>query len=117
MIYTYNWSYDNDCWMDGEGNVISKKEVPFIKKWVKMDAWRGYNSVTPKNKKHWKAISSDWMTGNWDDAGEHASDVVEAKINKLEQEHGSIAIVTTPTSNVFSVGYDVFIKNNIDKHE
>lgn len=84
-------------------------------KYIATDGWRGYHKATPTKKSGWVEIDSDWVTGNWEDAGENASSRVEDKIKKLiakvEKLGGEFLMVMLPTSNVFSTAYDVFVKN------
>lgn len=86
----------------------------FKLKYVSTDAWRGYYDAIPTKKSGWKKISSDWVTGDWEDAGEHAGSVQEAKIadlaSKIEALGGELRVIFAPTSNVFSTGMDVFVR-------
>lgn len=78
--------------------------------WKATDGWRGYTEIIPEAG--YKLLSSDWLTGNWSDAPSgNSSDEVEDKLKQLEKEHGDIFVILTPTSNVFSTGYDVLIKD------
>ena len=82
-------------------------------KYVRTDGWRGYYEAQAVKKAGWVKLDSSWVTGNWDDAPEgHASDDVEAGLEALaarkELEGYKVAIVFSPTSNVFSTSYDIF---------
>ena len=98
----------------GEGvpEVIEHDEAGrFDIAWHSTDAWRGYYKI----KSDLEAIESTWSTGNWDDApAGHASDDMEAKCERIDaelQEQGSeLVVVLSPTSNVFSTGFDLFKK-------
>ena len=87
----------------------------FKLKYVQTDGWRGFYEVVTVKKYGWqKTDNSDWVTGNWSDAGENSSDNVEAKLDKLAKELDKqgydMAVIFTPTSNVFSTKFDVFRK-------
>ncbi len=88
------------------------RQGDFMKKWISTDGWRGYYKVTASKKSRWEFISSDWITGDWDDAGDNASSKQEARIKKLEEDLAAdgyeLALVLSPTSNVFSTGMDLF---------
>ena len=82
----------------------------------KIDGWRGYQEAEAVKKWGWSKIDYDgWVTGNWSDAPEESqSDNVEAKLNRLAKEYGKkgykLTAVFSPTSNVFSTSFDVFVK-------
>lgn len=88
------------------------RQGDFMKKWISTDGWRGYYKVTASKKSRWEFISSDWVTGDWSDAGENAASSQEERIEKLEadlnQEGFELALVLSPTSNCFSTGMDLF---------
>jgi hypothetical protein len=89
------------------GQDDEKPKNGFKLKWVSTDGWRGYNNVVAP--KGYQSVHSDWVTGDWDDAGDHASSVVEKKVKEFEKKHKNITVVTSPTSNGFSTGIDVFV--------
>ena len=92
---------------------VENKEIRI--KYVSTDGWRGYYDAVPTKKGGWIKIESNWMTGNWDDAGENGADVMMKNIKKtakkLEKEGKEVLIVYTPTSNVFSISLDVFTRD------
>lgn len=97
---------------------VENKEIRI--KYVATDGWRGYYDAVPTKKGGWTKIESNWMTGNWDDAGENGKDVmmknIEKTAKKLEKEGKEVLVVYTPTSNVFSISLDVFTRDkNIAK--
>lgn len=79
--------------------------------WHSTDAWRGYTEIVPEPG--FKLLDSDWMTGDYDDAiaAEHGETPTEARLARLEAEHGTIYAIYTPTSNVFSTGIDVLVRD------
>jgi len=84
-------------------------------KYTRTDGWRGYYSAVPVKKHGWQLVDSDWVTGDYSDApdGHGASDVqsqLEKLAQKLASEGYKMAVVYSPTSNVFSTSYDVFKK-------
>ncbi len=94
------------------GNVPSKI-IDFKISYKSTDGWRGYYIATPTKKSGWIKENEDgWVTGNWDDAGENASDNVETKLEKMEKmlidKKREMIVVFLPTSNVFSTAYEVF---------
>jgi hypothetical protein len=97
------------------------EEVPkkigedFAVKWKSTDAWRGHYTVTPKKGSGWEKIGSDWVTGNWSDAGSNSAAAQEARIqdlaNRVSAMGGELKVILTPTSNAFSTGMDMFVRN------
>ena len=85
----------------------------FTIKWISY-GYRGHYEVRASKKSGWKKIAEDWVTGNWEDAGDNASDKQEARVAKIEEEQlkagNEIALIFTPTSNIFSVGMDIFAR-------
>lgn len=92
---------------------VENKEIRI--KYIKTDGWRGYYDAVPTKKGGWAKIESNWMTGNWDDAGENGEGAImkniEKTAKKLEKEGKEVLVVYTPTSNVFSIGLDVFVRD------
>lgn len=79
--------------------------------YVHTDAWRGYYKIKPAQG--FELLSSDWITGDWDDApAGHGSSEQEARVDALEKKYGDVYVVLSPTSNVFSTSIDVLIRNN-----
>lgn len=83
------------------------------RKYVSTDGWRGYNTVIAEPGFKLLDDASDWTTGDWGDAisDMQGPDATEAKLKALEAEHGEIFTIFTPTSNVFSTGFDVLIRD------
>ena len=59
---------------------IENKEIRI--KYVATDGWRGYYDAVPTKKGGWIKIESNWMTGNWDDAGENGGGI-EIDVSEL----------------------------------
>jgi hypothetical protein len=83
--------------------------------YVSTDGWRGYYNAVATKKHGWIKVDGDWMTDNWDDAPTgNSSDEVADKLDRMAEEYArqgkKMAVVYTPTSNVFSTSYDVFTK-------
>lgn len=87
-----------------------KTKLIATSKWI-AQGYPGYSETIPEAG--YKVIASDWVCGDWDDAiaAEHGETPTEAKLAKLEKTHGTIWVIYQPTSNVFSTGYDVLIKD------
>lgn len=84
--------------------LIGKRE------YVSTDGWRGYNKIVPEPG--YRVVDDDWLTGDWEDApAGHSESEVQVKLKKLEQDHGDVYVIFTPTSNVFSTGYDVLVRD------
>jgi hypothetical protein len=113
-IQDYTVTKAIDCINNGKGvpTYVYKHEIKL--KYVSTDGWRGYYETIPTRKSKWVRIDSDWITGEWEDAGEHAYSKVKARQKKIiqtvEDNGGELIIVLTPTSNVFSTGMDVFVR-------
>lgn len=80
-------------------------------KWHSTDGWRGHYEL--EAGPGYKVIDADWTTGDWGDgiSDEQGPDATERKLKALEAEHGDIYVVYTPTSNVFSTGFDVLARD------
>lgn len=88
----------------------AKSTLMATSKWKSTDGWRGYTEIIPEPG--FVKVDDDWVTGDYDDAPDgHASSSVEDKLKRLEQKYGTIYVIYTPTSNVFSTGYDVLIRD------
>jgi hypothetical protein len=96
------------------GNSVPSKIGEFKIKYIATDGWRGYYEASATKKSGWEKLKDGWVTGNWDDAGDNASDNVEKELNAIDKqandEGKEMAVIFLPTSNVFSTGYDVFLR-------
>jgi hypothetical protein len=100
---------------DYEGAIKElRREIPeFHVKYQATDGWRGYWKVYPKKKysKNWKLVEDErlagWVTGNWDDAPQGAS---ESEFQSVldEYDNKEVLVIFTPSSNVFATNYDIF---------
>lgn len=85
-------------------------------KYVSTDGWRGYYDAIATKKHGWEKVDSDFMVEDWGDAVAEAhgetptEERLEKLAHKLSEEGYKMAVVYTLTSNVFSIGYDVFRK-------
>lgn len=99
-----------------EGRPVPFRIREFKLKWI-AEGYRGYYMVYATAISGWEKLESDWITGDWSDAGDHASSTVEARLDKLaekmENEGREMVVVFTPTSNVFSTSFDVFTREKI----
>lgn len=99
---------DIPSWLD---NLL--EDVDY-RKWTSTDGWRGHFEIP--NLKGLKQIASGWSTG-W------ADETVSRKLDFnqwLEEVHTGVIrypfnlyVVIMPTSNIFSVGIDVYVDDNI----
>lgn len=100
-----------------EGREIPKKVGDFRIKWHATDGWRGYYESEPTKKSRWAREDSDWITGNWPDAGDNASSSQEEKLDQLAEklagENKDMAVIFMPTSNVFSTVFDVYSRTKL----
>lgn len=88
-----------------------KTKLIATSRWKSTDGWRGYTEIIAEPG--WRVLDSNWMTDDWGDAiaAEHGETPTEARLERLEREHGEIWVIYTPTSNVFSTGIDVLIRD------
>jgi len=97
------------------GDSVPKRIGEFNIKYIATGGWRGYYEATATKKSGWVKADDGWVTGNWDDAGDNASDNVETKLEKMDadakKQGKEMAVVFLPTSNVFSTAYDVFLRD------
>jgi len=81
---------------------IANKEIKLVYKSI--DGWRGYWNVEPTKKSNWQIVESGAINGSLSGATEEE---VKTKCNEIEKEGFETLVVLTPTSNVFSIGYDI----------
>lgn len=81
---------------------IKNKEIKLVYKSI--DGWRGYWNIEPTKKSEWKIVESGAINGSLSGATE---DEIKAKCNEIEKEGFETLVVLTPTSNIFSIGYDI----------
>jgi len=92
------------------------KHPEFKLKWISDGGWRGYYDAIATKKSGWirQKEHSDWITGDWEDAGDNAQSKQIAHLNGLadeyQKENKEMAVVFSQTSNCFSTGFDVFIR-------
>jgi hypothetical protein len=69
----------------------------------------GAATTTPSRSK----VGSAWANcGDWDDAPPGTSNKeVEEYVAKLEAEHDTVLVIALPTSNVFSMAFDVLARD------
>ena len=97
------------------GEDVPKRIKDFSIRYYSTDGWRGYYEAIPTKKSKWQEIESSWATtGDWSDAGKHSSSVVKQNLdelyNKMISENKEMIVVCAPTTNVFSTGYQVFVR-------
>lgn len=79
-------------------------------KWKSTDGWRGYTEIIPEPG--FKVVEDTWATGNWEDAPEgHSDNDMERRAIELEKKYGDVWVIYTPTSNVFSTGVDMLVRD------
>jgi hypothetical protein len=105
---------DNYINTEACGEDVPKRIKDFSIKWHSNNAWRGFYEAIPTKKSKWQEIESSWVTGDWSDAGENSSSCVKQKLddlyNKFLSENKEMIVMLTPTSNIFSTNYQVFIR-------
>lgn len=87
--------------------------------YVRTDAWRGYYEPSPIKGSGWREDreAGGWMTGDYDDAPEHArSSNVKARLEALAETRDVLAVFT-PSSNVFSTIVSVFVRESEDREQ
>jgi len=81
------------------------------REWVSSDTWRGYHNTIIAG---WVDVLSGWTTGGWGDpvADRKANfnEWAEALLTQEIYPPCSVAIVTDPTSNLFSTAITVLVK-------
>jgi hypothetical protein len=96
---------------DEYGDTISGLDIK--REYISTDGWRGYENTTIEG---WVNVLDGWTTGGWDDAiGRRKADFNEWAQALIDQEiypPCPVAIVTDPTSNVFSTAVTVLVKQD-----
>lgn len=105
-IYFHNYEGFDEDYPYTIGHYHDNTEGEFEAKWHSTDAWRGYYEVESK----------DWINVHSDVALAYSEDERELKNfddklkEKLDEMHIPYARVFSTTSNLFSTGYDFFVK-------
>lgn len=90
------------------GDEIYHTNLTFDRKWVSSDGWRGHYETTIQG---WDEVLTGWTTGGWDDPIARRkvtfNEWAEALLNGALEPPVPVAIVSDPTSNVFSMGISV----------
>lgn len=112
MIYTDTTAIDavNEN-SDMPDAFYHKSTMIGVRKYVSTDGWRGYSKVIPEPG--FTKVDNDWTTGDWGDAisEEQGPDATDRKLQALEAKYGDIWVIFMPTSNVFSTGYNVLVRD------
>jgi hypothetical protein len=97
--------YGDPLWGE-DAELIASRE------WRSTDGWRGYQHTTLNG---WTEVLDGWTTGDWDDAvGRRKRDFnqwVEELIGGTSDCPFTVAVLVEPTSNVFSTGVSVLVKD------
>lgn len=103
-IYVGDLDIHDDC-----GDSISGLTIK--REYVSTSGWRGYENTTIEG---WENVLDGWTTGGWDDPiAQRKADFnnwAEALIAQEIYPPCPVAIVTDPTSNVFSTAITVLVK-------
>ena len=94
--------------MDEFGDDMYNTNVTINREYIHTDAWRGHYETTIEG---WTDIMNGWTTGGWGDPIADRKAIFNQWVERLltgEIEYDMpIAIVSDPTSNVFSMGISV----------
>lgn len=90
------------------GDDLYNTNLTFDRKWVSSDGWRGHYETTIQG---WDEVLTGWTTGGWDDEVARRkvtfNEWAEALLKGALEPPVPVAIVSDPTSNVFSMGISV----------
>lgn len=94
--------------MDEYGNDLDSKSLKIDRTWVSTDGWRGHYETTIQD---WTEVLTGWTTGGWGDEvsrrKQSFNDWVEALLGGDLICPVPVAVISDPTSNVFSMGVSV----------
>lgn len=111
IVFIYP-SGDVKKYIVGDLNIIDEygddADLPIKRAWVSTDGWRGYYNTTIDG---WTSALTGWTTGGWDDAvarrkrlfNQFAEELIEGSVVPPCQ----VALITDPTSNVFSTAITI----------
>ena len=89
---------------------VTDGNLKFDRKWVSSGGYRGHNETTIEG---WDTVVEGWTTGGWDDPIARSKQVfnqwAEALLSEDLVPPTLVAIVSDPTSNVFSMGISVLV--------
>ena len=98
---------------DEYGDPIDSSKLNIKREYVSTGGYRGYENTTIEG---WQDVLDGWTTGGWDDpiARKKAdfNNWAEALLTQEIYPPCSVAIVTDPTSNVFSTAITVLVKTD-----
>jgi hypothetical protein len=102
-IYVGDW-FIEDRW----GEVYN--DIEFEREYKASDAWRGHYETRIKG---WTEVLSGWTTGGWGDSTAERKQAFNTWAENLYTGEKSspvnVALITDPTSNVFSTAIGVFV--------
>jgi hypothetical protein len=94
--------------MDEFGDDLYNTNLTINREYIHSDAHRGHYETTIEG---WTDIMNGWTTGGWDDSIARRKQVfnqwAESVLSTELESPAPIAIVSDPTSNVFSMGISV----------
>ena len=105
---TTKYYIGNHVRMTEDGDDLYNTNLTIDRTWVSSSEWRGHFNTTIDG---WTEVLNGWTTGGWDDEiarrkvafNKWADDLLRGEITAPIP----VAIVTDPTSNVFSMGISV----------
>lgn len=94
--------------MDQNGDDLHNAGITINREWISSNAHRGHYNTKISG---WTEVMVGWTTGNWGDSVSNRKQLfnewVEGVLSKTIDSPVSFAIVTDPTSNLFSTGIAV----------
>lgn len=90
------------------GDDLYGTNLTIKREWVSSDAWRGHSETTIEG---WSEVLTGWTTGGWDDfiarRKQRFNEWAQLLLTQEVIPPVPVAIVSDPTSNVFSTGISV----------
>jgi hypothetical protein len=107
--------YGNDKTPNVVGYYVDDTDGDFAPKYVKTDGWRGYFKVEPSD--NWIEILDDNILSYSEDS-KNLEELNDLIIKRLDDESIKYARVFSRSSNVFSNGFNLFVKKaDLEKYK
>lgn len=104
----YKYYIGDHVRMTEYGDDMYNTALTIDRKWVSSSEWRGHYETTIQG---WDEVLTGWTTGGWDDPIARRkfkfNEWAEALLNGALEPPVPVAIVSDPTSNLFSMGISV----------
>lgn len=109
ILWTEAFAFDMGY---GEDVDLHEEYPGLAQKWHSTDGWRGYTDVTIPDG--WEPVEDGEGSALWG-TRTRTSDLAQSLIEQGDEVDREYLIVTAPTSNVFALTIDIFVREEADE--